>query len=119
MATVKIRGTKGNSRRPEGFSVLDLVGDRRFKLAKRVLMGSDDKNRLALGKLARKGEGYNVYVSDDGQILLDPIVTIPASERWVFDNPERIASIDRGLAQAAAGELGEWPDFAAEPDTDD
>ena len=87
-----------------------------FTLAKRVFMGADDKKRIALGKLASKSEGYNVYVNEQGQIVLDPIATIPERERWVFDNPEHIASIDRGLAQAANGELGEWPDFNTHDD---
>jgi hypothetical protein len=62
MATVKIRGTKGKLPTARRLSVLDLVGDRRFKLAKRVLMGSDDKTAWRLANWL-KGEGYNVYVS--------------------------------------------------------
>jgi hypothetical protein len=40
-----------------------------------------------------------------GQIVLDPQVTIPASELWLFNNPAALASVQRGLADAAQGKL--------------
>jgi hypothetical protein len=48
---------------------------------------------------------YHIYSNDLGQILLDPQVTIPASEAWLFKDPEALASVRRGLADAAKGKV--------------
>ncbi|HMY56475.1 MAG TPA: hypothetical protein PKH78_09210 [Candidatus Obscuribacter sp.] len=40
-----------------------------------------------------------------GQILLDPVKSVPAYEAWVWENPDRIASIKRGIAEAEAGKV--------------
>jgi hypothetical protein len=40
-----------------------------------------------------------------GQILLDPVKSVPAYEAWVWENEQRIASIKRGIAQAEAGKV--------------
>jgi hypothetical protein len=66
----------------------------------------DAKNRVVLPKkLIKHGITYNIYVNNHDQIILDPQVTIPLSELWVFENKDIIDSIDRGMKQAANGEL--------------
>jgi hypothetical protein len=40
-----------------------------------------------------------------GQILLDPQVTIPASEIWLFNNPKALTSVRLGLSDAAKGKV--------------
>jgi hypothetical protein len=37
--------------------------------------------------------------------VLDPQVTIPAFELWLFKNPTALASVKRGLADAAQGKV--------------
>jgi hypothetical protein len=66
----------------------------------------DAKKRVVLPK-ALVGEGitYHIYTNKFGQIVLDPQVTIPASELWLFNNPAALASVKRGLADAAQGRL--------------
>lgn len=66
----------------------------------------DPKRRVSLPKVVvTKGITYHIYTNDSGQILLDPQVTIPASEAWLYSNPEALASVRRGLADAAAGRV--------------
>ncbi len=66
----------------------------------------DAKKRVLLPKsLVHKGITYHIYSNSVGQIILDPQVTIPASEAWLFNNPEAIASVRRGLADAADGRV--------------
>jgi hypothetical protein len=67
----------------------------------------DSKQRVALGALAVREAGikYRVLKNKLGQILLDPVKSVPAYEAWVYEDPGRIASIKRGIAQAEAGEL--------------
>jgi hypothetical protein len=64
----------------------------------------DGKRRLILpSSLAQDDALFHVYANRFGQIVLDPPVMIPASEAWLFNNPEAIASVRQGLADAAAG----------------
>ena len=64
----------------------------------------DSKRRVTLGKaLAGLDEDvrFDVYRNPDGQIVLDPQVSIPASEAWLYRNREALASVRRGLQEAA------------------
>jgi hypothetical protein len=64
----------------------------------------DYRKRVILPKsLVGEGIMYHIYSNSIGQIVLDPQVAIPASELWVFQNTEVLASIKRGLADAAKG----------------
>ena len=65
----------------------------------------DSKHRVSLGKLSMKAHHYKIFVNEAGQIVLDPQMTIPASEIWLFKNKKALASVVRGLADAKAGRL--------------
>jgi hypothetical protein len=51
-------------------------------------------------------------VNDAGQILLDPVVSISERELWLWQNPEAIASVQRGIEQAESGNLQKLGSFA-------
>ena len=81
----------------------------------------DRRNRLALGRALKDVEdaSFNVYQDEQGRIVLDPQVTIPASEAWLYRHPKALASVRRGLADAAAGRtksLGSFARYAGEDD---
>ena len=66
----------------------------------------DTKKRVLLPTaLVQEGVIYHIYHNSDGQILLDPQITIPASEAWLFNNPEALDSVRRGLDDAAHGRV--------------
>ena len=66
----------------------------------------DTKKRVVLPKaLVEEGITYHIYTNKFRQIVLDPQVTIPASELWLFNNPVALASVQRGLADAARGKV--------------
>jgi hypothetical protein len=66
----------------------------------------DAKKRVVLPKAqVREGITYHIYTNSIGQIVLDPQVSIPASEAWLFNNPDAIASVRRGLNDAAQGRV--------------
>ena len=66
----------------------------------------DAKKRITLKRVeVREGTTYHIYSNSIGQIVLDPQVTIPASEAWLFNNPDAIASVRRGLSDAAQGKV--------------
>jgi hypothetical protein len=66
----------------------------------------DAKKRVVLPKPSvQEGITYHIYSNRIGQIILDPQVTIPASEAWLFNNPDALASVQRGLSDAAQGRV--------------
>ena len=66
----------------------------------------DAKKRVVLPKVqVLEGVTYHIYSNSIGQIILDPQVTIPASEVWLFNNPDALASVQRGLLDAAQGKV--------------
>jgi hypothetical protein len=66
----------------------------------------DAKKRVVLPKAqVREGVTYHIYSNSLGQIVLDPQVTIPVSEAWLFKNPEALALVRQGLKEAAKGRV--------------
>jgi hypothetical protein len=66
----------------------------------------DEKKRVVLPKgLVREDVTYHIYCNSLGQIVLDPQVSISASEVWLFKDHEAVASVRRGLADAAKGKV--------------
>jgi hypothetical protein len=81
----------------------------------------DTRRRIALGRaLADLDDAsFNVYVDEHGRIILDPQVSIPASEAWLFRNKKALASVRRGLAEAAEGKAKPIGSFAQFADDDE
>ena len=65
----------------------------------------DERNRLTLGLLIKGSKRVRIYKNDHGDLLLQPLVELPASELWVFENEEVIKSLRKGLRDAASGRL--------------
>jgi hypothetical protein len=63
----------------------------------------DAKKRLSLGEALVGEVAFNIYRNTLGQLFLDPVTTIPASEAWLFENPKALASVKQGLKEAAEG----------------
>ncbi len=72
---------------------------------------ADSKNRVSLGRKVRlKAKFYKVFQNAFGQIVLDPMETIPAHEAWLFKNKKAHASVMTGLDEARAGKLLKSPE---------
>ena len=73
---------------------------------------ADDRARLPLGKLGvRKSDRFAASRQADGTIILSPVVSVPKREMIIWENELVRASLARGLAQAAAGDLRDLGDF--------
>lgn len=70
----------------------------------------DSKNRVVLAKVPIKAHHYRIYVNEAGQIILDPQMSISASEMWLFKNKKALNSVIRGLADAKTGKLVDAPE---------
>jgi hypothetical protein len=86
--------------------------------ARKGFVHPDGRGRLTLGAAAANAD-YRVYVNDNGQILLDPVVAIPASEAWLWESPALRASMEQALNEASAGEFRDLGSFAEFLDEDD
>ncbi|MBU6429058.1 MAG: hypothetical protein KGR26_08615, partial [Cyanobacteria bacterium REEB65] len=64
------------------------------------------------GRKGTRTTKYKQYESAHGEILLVPIVEILEREAWLYQNPEALASVQRGLAQSAKGQLKYLGDFS-------
>ena len=72
----------------------------------------DTRRRIVLPKSVEvEGITYHIYVNSFGQIILDPQVTIPASELWLFENKEALASVDRGMAETTRINRGSFAKY--------
>ena len=70
-----------------------------------ITVRPDAKGRIALGKLAKNVSSFRVHIEADGKLVLEPFAEVPMRERWIYENPEISASIDRGIADAKAGRV--------------
>ena len=55
------------------------------------------------GSGLRDATAYNIYRNPLGQLILDPVRTIPVSEMWLYENPQALASVKQGLRESAEG----------------
>jgi hypothetical protein len=89
-----------------------IIKDPKFHIVAEGL-APDSKKRLSLSKaLADASVTFNVYVNPLGQIILDPHKKVPAHEAWVFEDKEILASLKRGLKQAAQGKTRSLGSFS-------
>jgi hypothetical protein len=72
----------------------------------------DTKKRLSLGEALRGATAFNIYRNPLGQLILDPVKTVPASEMWLYENAEALASVKQGLRESAEGKSVSRGSFA-------
>lgn len=71
----------------------------------------DSKGRLTLGESFANA---TVLVEQrDGEVLVRRARVIPEREAWLYDNQTALASVRRGLKQAAEGQFAKGPDLKA------
>ncbi len=65
----------------------------------------DNRNRLTIGELAQGFNRVRLYKNKTGEILLKPVVEIPVSDLWLFQNKEAFENVQKGLKDKSVGEL--------------
>jgi hypothetical protein len=86
---------------------MDIIDDGNFKPVGKELE-PDDRKRVALGAVMpadSQGVRYRAFRNELGPILLDPVKSVPYYEAWIHENPERLASIQRGIKDIEAGRV--------------
>ncbi len=65
----------------------------------------DDRNRLTLGGIFKGCKRVRIFKNARGELLLQPMVEIPAHEIWLFENKQALESVQRGLKEASEGRI--------------
>jgi hypothetical protein len=76
------------------------IGDEFEEIGTRTI---DERKRLTLGDLIKDFRRVRAYRNERGQLLIQPVVEIPASELWLFENKEALEGVKRGLKDVAEG----------------
>jgi acyl-CoA hydrolase len=92
-----------------------MLTNENFRLIKEAV-STDTQGGIILGENA-KTKVYRVMLNDAGQILLDPI-DIHEQQQWLWQNPEALAAVQRGIQQAEEGEVHDLGSFAQYADVD-
>lgn len=65
----------------------------------------DERHRITLGELVKDTRRVRIYRNARGELLLQPVVEIPAAEAWLFQNQEALTAVKKGLEDAAKGRV--------------
>jgi hypothetical protein len=88
------------------------VGDNAAMKYTSLTKSVDSKGRLTLGE-AFANHTVLVESHGEGEVLVKLARVIPAREAWLYENKGALASVRRGLKQAAEGEFVSGPNLNA------
>ena len=88
-----------------------LIKDSDFELITEFAQ-PDAKKRLSLGDALAGATAFNIYRNPLGQLILDPVKAVPASEMWLYENAQALASVKQGLRESAEGKTINRGSFA-------
>ncbi len=71
----------------------------------------DAKGRIFLGALAKGVSSYTI-IKDQGRIILEPNIEIPAKEKWLWENKTALRQVTKGLKDSAASRVKSRGSFA-------
>lgn len=67
----------------------------------------DDRNRILIGDAIKSlidvVQRFKIFKNTNGDILLRPVVEIPARELWLFKNKKALKSVKKGIKQSSQG----------------
>ena len=81
---------------------------------KRIAVRIDSRNRVCLTKVSKKlASAFYIY-EEQGRIILEPIIEVPAREAWLFapENKEILAKVKKGLKQKGIISRGSFASYA-------
>lgn len=65
----------------------------------------DERQRISLGEEIKGIKRVKLFKSPTGTLLLLPLVEVPLEEAWLYKNKKALASIRKGLKEAAEGKI--------------
>lgn len=84
-----------------------------------VKVNLDSRNRIPLTRVLKNcsAKTFDIYWEDD-RLILVPLVEIPERESWIYKNKKALASLERGLRDAAKGRVKKL-DLSTLPDIEE
>lgn len=79
----------------------------------------DSKGRITLGHLADGVSSYAIIPAEEGRLILEPHVNVPAREMWLYKNKIALAQVKQGMKELAEGKLVDLGDFTKYVDDED
>jgi hypothetical protein len=70
----------------------------------------DSRGRLLLGEMFA-GQYVIIEERGNGEFFVKPAAIIPASEKWLYQNPKALAAVRAGLQEARDGKIAPNPAF--------
>lgn len=71
----------------------------------------DAKGRIFLGTLTEGVSSYTI-IKDNGRIILEPNIEIPAKEKWLWENKKALQQVTKGLNDSATSKTKSRGSFA-------
>ena len=65
----------------------------------------DDRKRLTIGAALGDLNMVRILKNSRGEILLQPLADIPASEVWLYTNREASEAVQKGIKEAGKGKV--------------
>ena len=65
----------------------------------------DERKRLTLGAAMGDLDRVRILKNSRGEILLQPLADIPASEVWLYTNREASELVQKGIKEAGEGKV--------------
>jgi hypothetical protein len=86
-------------------------------MKKQIKINMDNFQRVSLTRLLSKEErhlfsSFRAHKEDDGRIILEPLIEVPAKEHWIYKNPAALALLVQGVEDAKAGCIKDRGSFA-------
>lgn len=72
----------------------------------------DAKGRIMLGAKVTEGVSSYTVIREQGRIILEPNIEIPAKEKWLWDNKSALNQVKKGLKDSAQGRVKSRGSFA-------
>ena len=79
----------------------------------------DAKGRITLGSLASGVSSYRITKDKNQRIILEPLIEVPAKEKWLFDNKAASNQVKQGLQDSAHKRIKSRGSFAKYVDDND
>ena len=85
----------------------------------RIKVKLDSRNRIPLTRVLKGCEArtFDMYWEND-KLILVPLIEIPERETWVYKNKSALASLEKGLRDAAEGKVRKL-DLSTLPEIDE
>ncbi len=77
-----------------------------------VNLSVDSRKRISLNKLLPElpVSSVRAYL-DDGKIILEPMVEIPAREAWLYQNEKALKNVRTGLSEKGTIKRGSFAEY--------